>query len=146
MDIFAKVLVSNFNDSTEKSNFLSILKNAVITPAFKKGDINSKDNYRPVSILPNISKIFERYIFRQLSSFIDQLLLKYQCSFRKGYSTQYCLQAMLEKWKSAVNKRKSFGALLTDLCKAFECLSHELLLAKLHAYGFSIVALRFIVT
>ena len=63
-DIFANVLVSSFNDSIEKSNFPSILKNASITPVFKKGDRNSKDNYRPVSILPNISKIFERCIFR----------------------------------------------------------------------------------
>ena len=51
---------------------------------------------------------------------------------------------MLEKWKSAVDKRKSFGALLTDLSKAYDCLSRELLLAKLHAYGFSIAALRLI--
>ena len=61
-DIFANVLVSSFNDSIEKSNFPSILKNASITPVFKKGDRNSKDNYRSVSILPNISKIFERCI------------------------------------------------------------------------------------
>ena len=57
-DIFANVLVSNLNDSIEKSNFPSILKNATITPVFKKGDRNSKDNYKPVSILTNISKIF----------------------------------------------------------------------------------------
>ena len=70
-DIFANVLVSNFNDSIEKSNFPFILKNATITPVFKKDDRNSKDNYRAVSILPNISKIFQRFIFRQLSNFMD---------------------------------------------------------------------------
>ena len=54
---------------------------------------------------------------------------KYQCGFRKGYSTQHCLLAILEKWKSAVAKGKSFGALLTDLSKAFDCLlSNEKLL------------------
>ena len=83
-DIFANVLISNFNDSIKKSNFLSILKNARLTPVFIKGNRNSKDNCRPVSILPNLSKIFERCIFRYISNFMDQLLLKYQCDFCKG--------------------------------------------------------------
>ena len=91
-----------------------------------------------------MSKVFERCIFRQLSNFMDQFLSKYQCGFHKGYSTQYCLLAILEKCKSAVDKGKSFGALLTDLSKGFYCLSHELLLAKLHVYGISIAALRLI--
>ena len=143
-DTFANVFVSNFNDSIEKSNCPSILKNPNITPVFKKGDRNSKDSYWPVSILPNISNIFERCIFRQLSNFMDQFLTKYQCGFRKGYSTQYFLLAMLEKWKSAVDKGKSFGALLTGLSKAFDCLSHERLLPKLHYYRFIISALRLI--
>ena len=73
---------------------------------------------------------------------MDQFLSKYKCDFRKGYSTQYRLLDMLEKWKSAAGKGKSFGALLTDPSKAFDCLSHELLFAKLHAYGFSIAALK----
>ena len=73
-----------------------------------------------------------------------EFLLKYQCGFRKGYSTQHCLLAMLETWKSAVDKGKSFGALLTDLSMVFDCYSHELLLAKFHAYRFSIAALRLI--
>ena len=94
-----------------------------------------------ITILPNISKIFERCIFRQLSNFMNQFLSKYQCGFCKGYNTQYCLAAMLEEWKSAFDKGKSFGELVTDLYKAFDCLS---LLAKLHAYEFSIVALRLI--
>ena len=75
---------------------------------------------------------------------MDQFCPKYKCGFRKGYSTQYCLLAMVENWKSAIDKGKLFGALSTDLPEAFDCLSHELLLAKLHAYGFSIAALRLI--
>ena len=127
-----------------QSNFPSSLNTVNITSVFKKGDRNSKDNYRSVSILPNMSKIFERCIFRQLYSFMLEFLSKYQCGFRKGYGTQHCLLAMLEKWKSAVDRGKSSGALLTDLSNPFDCLSHELLLAKLHAYGFSIEALRLI--
>ena len=60
------------------------------------------------------------------------------------YSTQYCLLSLLEKWKSAGDKRKSFGALLRDLSKTFCCLSHQLLLAKLHAYGLNVATLRLI--
>ena len=59
-DIFADILLASFNDSVEKSNFPSSLKQANITPVFKKGDRNSKDNYRPLNILPNVSKIFAR--------------------------------------------------------------------------------------
>ena len=74
--------------------------------------------------------------------FIDPLLSKFQCGFRKGYGAQDCLFVMLEHWKSAVDKGKVFGVLLTDLSKAFDCLSHELIIAKLNAYGFSLAALK----
>lgn len=71
---------------------------------------------------------------------MENFFSKFQCSFRKGYSAQPCLLALIQKWKSAVDKRKSFGALLTVLSKAFDCLPRELLIAKLHLYGFSLNA------
>ena len=134
-----------YNASVVKSSkFPSILTLADIVPVFKKGDQECKTNYRPVSILSNMSKIFERINFRQISNYMESFLSKYQCGFRKGLSTQHCLLFMLEKWKRAVDNGKLFGILLTDLSKAFDCLSHELLLTKLHAYAFSISALRLI--
>ena len=78
----------------------------------------------------------------QIPSFMDSYLSKQQCGFRKGYSTQYCLLVMLERWKNAVEKDKCFGALLTDWSTAFDCRSRELLIAKLDAYDFDLPALK----
>ena len=75
---------------------------------------------------------------------MEPFFSKQQCGFRKSYSTQYCLLSMFEKNKSAVDKGKYFGAILTDLSKAFDRIYHELVLAKLHAYGFVMRALRLI--
>ena len=142
-DIFADILHASFNEFVKKSEFSSVLKQANITPVFKKGVRECKNNYRPISIFSNVSKIFERIMFRQISNYMDSFFFKYQCGFRKGYSTQQCFLSMLEKWKCAVDTGKAFGLLLTDLSKAFGCPS-QLLLAKLHAYSFSFAALRLI--
>ena len=86
-----------------------------------------------------MSKIFERCRFCQIHEYMEVLWSRQQCGFRKGYNTQQCLLIMLEKCKSAVDK-KIFGTSLTDLSKAFDWLQHEL--AKLHSYWFSSPALR----
>ena len=83
-------------------------------------------------------------MFKQISSFFEDIFSKYQCGFRKGFSTQQWLLALLEKWKNSVDKGKIFGALLIGLSKAFDCLSHELLIAKLNTYGFTLPALKLI--
>ena len=113
------------------------LKLADVSPIYKKGGRNDKSNYRPVSILPVISKIYERFMFLQISDYFLNIFSQFQCGFRKGYSSQYCLIRMLERWKKCIDKKGCAGALLTDLSKAFDCLPHELLIAKLDAYGFS---------
>ena len=107
-------------------------KLANITPVFKNESRNHKNNYRPVGILPIISKVFEKIINKQLSIYFEEILSKFQCGFRKGFSTQHLL-LILEKWKPAIDNNKDFRALLTDLSKAFDCISHDLLIAKLNA-------------
>ena len=141
-DFFAAYMAKYFNDSLKSAKFPNCLKLASITPVFKKNARTSKNNYRPVSVLPVISKIFERLICNQLSAFFEEIFSKFQCGFRKGYSTQHCLLMMLESWKEAVDKNQAFGALMTDLSKAFDCLSHDLLIAKLHAYGIDLSSLK----
>ena len=145
-DLFSAYICDFLNETIRSGKFPGILKNGDITAVFKKGFKGSKENYRPVSILPIISKIFEKMISKQITYFMEPLLSKYQCGFRRGFGAQNCLLAMLEKWKSSVDKGKSFGALLTDLSKAFDCLSHELIIAKLNAYGFSLSALNLVLS
>ena len=96
------------------------------------------------SILPLISKVFAKIMNKQLSINFEEILSKFQCGFRKGFCTQHCLRLMLEKWKRAVDNNKVFGALLTDLSKAFDWISHDLLIAKLNAYGLSLYALKLV--
>ena len=143
-DIFADFIFENLNDSISQSVFPSALKLVNITPVHKKDSKSKKDHYRPISVLPNISKIYERFFFKQISEYFEQFLSKYQCGFRKGFSAQHSLLSMLEKWKSAVDNKKVFGAPLTDLSKVFDCHSYDLLIAKLNAYRFSMGALRLV--
>ena len=141
---FAKYLYIFFNEAAESSKFLSSLKPANITSVFKKGSRNQKENYIPVNILSIISKIFEKILSKQWYICFENIPSKFQCGFRKGFSTQHCLILMIEKWKEASGKDQSFGALLTEMFKSFDCLSHNLLIAKLHSYGISLASLKLI--
>ena len=82
---FAKYMCDDINASIRSSKFHNELKEADIVPVHKK---KSKGNYRPISILPNISKVYERCLYDQMSEFFGNIFSKYQCGFRKGYSTQ----------------------------------------------------------
>ena len=103
-------------------------------------------NYRPVSLLPIVSKLFEKNMYDQIITYIDGFLSPYIFGYRKGHSAEQCLTVMLEQWKKALDKKGTAGAILTDLSKAFDCLNHNLLLAKLDAYGFHKEAIEFIRT
>ena len=74
----------------------------------------------------------------------ENTLSIFQCDFRKRYSTQHALIAMIEKARKILNKSETFGTLLTDLSKAFDCMTHDLLIAKLHALNFDMNGLNLI--
>ena len=88
------------------------------------------------SLLPVVSKVFERLIAKQIEPFINTWLSKLLCGFRKSFSTQHSIINMIRKWQSCLNTSGIVGAVLMDLSKAFDCLTHDLLIAKLAAYGF----------
>ena len=141
-DIFADFIYQNMNYGIASSVYSDNLKNANISPIHKKDSRNIESNYRPVSILSNISKIYERCLYTQITSFFEDKFSRYQCGFRKGFNAQQCLIVMIENWRKSLDKGGSFGALLTDLSKAFDCLPHDLLVGKLHACGLDINSAR----
>ena len=141
-DICAPILTNIFNSCINNGVFPDQLKLADITPIFKSVDSMAKKNYRPVSILNSVSKLFEKLIQKQLNPFFDDKLSEYLCGYRKGNSTQYALLNLIESWKKYRDNHGYSAAVLMDLSKAFDTINHDLLLAKLHAYGVSKNALK----
>ena len=133
----APPMTSLFNCCVASSKFPDSCKNAVITPVFKKDDPLCAKNYRPVSVLGPISKILERCIDNQLRDFLKTVFHPCLSAFRAGHSCQHVLIHLCETWRKALDEKKSVGILLVDLSKAFDCLPHSLVVAKLEAYGLS---------
>ena len=126
-----------FNDALRDGYFPDKLKCADITPVFKKDNPTKGKNFRPVSVLPRFSKIFERLMHKQVSYYIDQFLSPYMCVYRKGFSTQHALFSIIEMWEKVLDNKRYGGAVLMDLSKAFNTINHDLLIVKLHVHGFS---------
>ena len=133
--IFSSLIYQNSNQYLVNDEFRLCLKQAEVFPVFKKEKKLDKFNYRSASSLQVISKIYERLMYDQRYKYFDQIS-KFQCGFHKGFSTQNCLLYMIENWKESLDQGSHYGALLTDLSKAFDCIMHDLLIAKLQAYSF----------
>ena len=98
----------------QSSEYPASLKYADIRPIFKKDDKTDKTKCRPINILPNLSKIYERFK-QNRQKYLNQIFTKYQCGFKKGYNAQHCLMAMTETWRAFLDIGGHAGARLTHL-------------------------------
>ena len=134
-DFFSEFIYKSINHCKTEGNFIADFKEAEVYPLYKNDGRADKSNYRPISILSNVSKLYERCLYNQLYDYFDKnIFSKYQCGFRKGFSTQHALLVMIEKMKIARDNKEFCATILTDLPKAFDCICHDLHIAKLNAY------------
>jgi hypothetical protein len=132
-------ITSLVNSMIESSTFPDTMKIARVSPVYKKENPLDRKNYRPVSILPAVSKVFERTISRQLDDYFSSIFHPFLSAYRKGYSCQSVLLALTEEWRKALDGNQFTPAIMMDLSKAFDCVpyTYNLLYDKLSAYGLS---------
>ena len=123
------MVYKHFNYCIDKGEFSNDLKHADTVPVYSKNKKCKKENYRPVCILSNLSKIYEKLMYKQFYDYFDNILFQSQSVFWKRYSAQHCLLVMIEKYKKNIDRGNEFGVLLTQLSKAFDCINHPLLVA-----------------
>ena len=137
----ANIIDSHLEDIINKNINLSCYSgNAKIEgfrPIFKKDERTKVKNYRPVSLLKIFFKNYERFIHENLTPFVNSFLSEFISAYRKTYSTNHVLIRLIENWKNSLDENKFVGAVLMNVSKVFDCIPHDMLIAKMRAYGFS---------
>jgi len=118
------------NKSFSEGTFPTLLKTAQVCPIYKKSDKTKCVNYRPISLLSNISKIFERVMYNRLEAYLESnnILYHHQFGFRKSYSTEHALMSITEQIKSNFKKKSFSCGVFVDLEKAFDTVNHTILI------------------
>ena len=143
-NVISEPLTIIINQMLNVDVFPDLLKISKVIPIYKKEDDTIFSNYRPISLLPSISKIFEKAILEQLATYLDSnnLIHKHQYGFRKNHSTEYASLHLVDYLNYEMDKRRTPVNFYLDLSKAFDSLSHYILLNKLQHYGLCDVALN----
>ena len=136
-ELFAPILQTIFNKCLNIGYYPQHMKIARVVPIHKEGDINDVNNYRPISVLTQFNRIFERIISKRLMNFFEstKTITKQQFGFLKKHSTEHAILDLKEYLLGSLNKHKISAVLFLDLQKAFDTVSHDILLHKLHHYG-----------
>ena len=144
VDIIAKPICDLVNMSILNGVFPDALKIAEVIPVFKKGNKLLCNNFRPISLLSNLSKIFEKIIHERTYNFLNECKLFYnlQFGFRHNYSTNHALIKITELIRKAIDNKKIACGVFIDLQKAFDTVNHKILLQKLKYYGIRGVAYK----
>ena len=133
--VIEKYLSEAFNMSISKRKFPEFLKLAKVVPIFKKGDKTSPQNYRPISLLCSISKIFEKLLYNRMVQFFvnRKLFASEQFGLRKKRSCVHAISTVTDYIREKIDKKSTGQACFIDLQKAFDTLDHSILLKKLYS-------------
>ena len=144
IETLSPILVHLFNMSLDQGIFPTVHKTGKIFPLYKSKEMEDIKNYRPVCLLNTVGKLLEKIVSSRMISYLEEnnILINNQFAYRKGKSTEIAIIEYVKKVIESLNENKYVISVFLDLTRAFDCVNHEILLAKLKHYGLTGQALN----